>query len=98
LQLEAFVTTFNQNIQRANNSIVAIQTLQTDILSANDVNDVNAIKAAWTKLKTGSNPHIFTAADVTTAQQDRTSTLAALATISTDTNTKLLLCHAIPGQ
>jgi hypothetical protein len=98
LQLEAYVTTFNQNIQRANNSIVDIQTLQTDILSANDVNDVNAIKAAWTKLKTGSNPHIFTAADVTTAQQDRTSTLAALATINTDTNTKLLQCHAISGQ
>ncbi len=95
-QLEAMVTVYNQNIEKANNSIQVEQELQTDLLLATVAADVNSVKATWTTMKSSDTPHIYTATDVTSAQQDRTGMQSNLASINIDTSTKLQQCNALP--
>jgi hypothetical protein len=95
-QLEAMVTTYNQNIEKANNSIQVAQELQTDLLLATVAADVNSVKATWTTMKSSDTPHVYTAVDVTAAQQDRTGMQSNLASINIDTSTKLQQCNALP--
>jgi hypothetical protein len=94
-QLEALVTKYNQNIKKANASIQKIQELQTDLLLATLAKDVTAVKNTWESIKAGAALHVYTATDVSLAQQDRTTTQGSLASTNIDTSTKLQQCNAI---
>jgi hypothetical protein len=94
-QLESAITVYNQNINKANNSIVSTQELQTDVLMATVADDIHSVKTTWTTMKSSDTPHVYGQNDVISAQQDRTSAQANLATINTDTNAQLQQCHAL---
>lgn len=94
-QLESAITSYNQNIEKANSSILVSQELQTDLLLATVAADVDSIKSTWTTIKTSDTPHIYSITDITTAQQDRTSAQNNIATINADTSVKLQQCNAL---
>jgi hypothetical protein len=94
-QLETQVALYNSNITDANASIAALQELQTDLLMANFASDVSRIQTRFNTLKSAGNPQIYTAADVTTAQQDRDSSQSDLSALSTQTSAQLQQCYAL---
>ena len=95
IELEALVSNHNANITRANASIIAVQEVQTDLLFASVAADITAIQTRWSAMKTANNPRIYTKADITLSQQDRTSVQTNMASINTDTTARLQQCYAL---
>jgi hypothetical protein len=92
--LESQVSVYNSNITAANQAIADIQAIQTAVLGATTLAEVQAQENAFAQLPTSE---LYTSADVTSAQQDRTTLQAQMASINTDTSTKLNQCYAL-GQ
>lgn len=92
-QLQAQIDTLNADITRTNSSIATIQDLQSQVLFAATPKDVqtaaNAIQAA-----SGS---LISAADVTTAQQNRTSLQSQLTSINQQGQISQTQCRAMLG-
>jgi hypothetical protein len=93
-QLEGQVGLYNAKITDANGSITALQELQTDLLMASVAADVTRVQTRLNAIMSSGNPEIFTAADVTTAQQDRDSNQSDLSVLSTQTSAQLQQCYA----
>lgn len=86
------VDRYNANITLANAGIAKLQELQTLVLSVTSPADVAAVKAAYqSALASGT---IATAADVTTAQQDRAALQSELAGRNQQTDSELTQCYA----
>src|SRR3989344_1926652 len=89
---DAQIDLFNANITHANAGIAKLQELQTLVLSVTSAADVAAVKAAYNSAL--SSGVIITAADVTTAQQDRSALQSALASRNQQTDSELTQCYA----
>lgn len=90
---EARISAYNDEITRANTSIVAIQNLQSQVYFATTPEGVSAAAAAIAAAS--AQGALLTQADITTAQQDRTTLQAELATRNQQTNASLAQCRAL---
>jgi len=93
--LEGQVSVYNSKIAAANQAIADIQTIQTAVLSATTLAEVQTQETAFAQLQ--SSGELYTSTDITSAQQDRTTLQAQMTAINTDTSTKLNQCYAF-GQ
>ena len=91
-QFENQIAVYNSNIVNANSAITTLQDLQTQALNATSLADVQAASAAYDQVKAGGS--LITAAEATSAQQDRTTLQAQMDTLNADTNAKLQQCYA----
>ena len=90
--LEARIPGYNNNITRANTAIARVAQIQSQALSAADVTGVRAAATALTQAE-GSGA-LITSADVTLAQQNRTTLQAEMAAINQQTSLQLNQCYA----
>ncbi|HVU80160.1 MAG TPA: hypothetical protein VHD37_02230 [Candidatus Paceibacterota bacterium] len=90
--LEDDVALHNSRITAANVAIASLQGVQTQLLSASTMADVQAAASAYASLKAGGT--LITPAQVTTAQQDRTTLQSQLASVNTNTQSQLQTCYA----
>jgi hypothetical protein len=91
--LEAQVAVRNNNITRANESIVAIQTLQSQTLQITSTTDLSTVQTNFNNAV--SSGQIITQANVTQAQQDRATLQSQLSTLNTQTATSLAQCRTM---
>ncbi len=87
------VDAYNTTITKANQAIAVLQDLQSRTLNVVTPQDVAAVQAAYTQAQ-GSGA-LFTQADVTNAQQDRTTLQANLANRNATTQSDLQQCNAL---
>lgn len=90
--LQARVDSFNDTITTANNSIVLINQFESRALSAGSSDEITAIQSEYTNAK--NSGQIFTAADVVSAQQDRTTLQSQLNTLNQQTAAGIQQCNA----
>ena len=90
--LEARVPGYNSNITRANTAIARVAQIQTQALSAADVTGVRAAATALTQAEGLGT--LITGADVTLAQQNRTTLQSEMAAINQQTSLGLNQCYA----
>lgn len=90
--LEAQVAVHNNNITRANESIVAIQTLQSQTLQITSSSDLSTVQTNFNNAV--SSGQIVTQNDVTQAGQDRTTLQSQLSSLNAQTATSLAQCRA----
>lgn len=93
--LQTKVVDHNSKIGAANTSIARLQELQTDLLLATVAKDVTAVDKAYKSLQTSNNPHVFSEADVTSAQQDRQTLQSGMSGINQTYGASLAQCRAI---
>jgi hypothetical protein len=86
------IATFNVHITRANSAIAFLQELQTRTLGITSTNGVKAITAEYNAALASSG--IFLQADVTQAQQDRTTLQTQLTGRNDQTKAGLQQCYA----
>ncbi len=90
--LEQRVAFYNSRITQANTVIAALQNYQSQLLQATNPAQIATVQAGVdTAVAQGA---LITAAQVTTAQQDRTTLQAELAATNTATNASLAQCTA----
>lgn len=90
--LETKVGLYNDTITKANTSIAYLEDLQSRTLSINSTAEVTAITNEFNAAAAAGE--IITAADITSAQQDRTTLQATLQGQNADTAAKLNQCRA----
>ncbi|MBY0472952.1 hypothetical protein K2Q00_01530 [Patescibacteria group bacterium] len=91
--LNTTVDSYNDRITKVNVAIVALQQLESRVLSASSGSEVSAIQNDYNAAKaSGQFP---TAADVTNAQQNRVTLQSQMSTISSQANDSLQQCNAI---
>jgi len=90
--LEAQVAVHNNNITRANESIVAIQTIQSQTLQITSTGDLSTVQTNFNNAV--ASGQIITQSDVTQAQQNRTTLQSQLSTLNTQTASSLAQCRA----
>lgn len=89
---DALIDSYNNNITRANAGLAALQDFQTQVINITSPADVATVKAAYNRaLASGV---IITSANVTQAQQDRTTLQASLKSRNQTTATELDQCYA----
>lgn len=93
--LQTKVVDHNGKIATANTSIARLQELQTDLLLATVAKDVTAVDNAYKSLQASNNPHVFSEADVTSAQQDRQTLQGGMSGINQTYGASLAQCRAI---
>ncbi len=93
LQLQAQVDALNNDITRANTAIASIQNLQSQVLFAATPEDVTAAAYAVQ----AASASLISAADVTTAQQNRASLQTQLTSTNQQAQTGLTQCRAMLG-
>jgi hypothetical protein len=91
--LNTKVNFYNKQILEINEIITTLVTLQSRTLSAGSMSDLDAIKNA--RAAAQAQGRLVTQADITTAQQDRTTLQSQLASINQQTTTGLIQCNAI---
>ncbi len=91
--LNTKVDFYNNQILEINEIITTLVTLQSRTLSAGSMSDLDAIKNA--RAAAQAQGKLVTQADITTAQQDRTTLQSQLASINQQTTTGLIQCNAI---
>ncbi len=91
--LNTKVDFYNNQILEINEIITTLVTLQSRTLSAGSMSDLDAIKNA--RAAAQAQGRLVTQADITTAQQDRTTLQSQLASINQQTTTGLIQCNAI---
>ena len=91
--LDAQVDGYNNTITRANQAIAVLQDLESRDLNVVTPQDVSAVQAAYTQAQ-GSGV-LLTQADVTNAQQDRTTLQANLTNRNATTRDALQQCNAL---
>lgn len=95
-QLELQVGQRNAEITRANAAIALLQDAQTQLLSAGSTAQVKSIENAL--IAAGNAGQIISTAEVTAAQQNRTTLQGELAALNTQTATYLQQCYAFSQQ
>lgn len=91
--LNATINGYNDRITKVNTAIVALQQLQSRLLSAGSASDVSAVQNDYNAARgAGQFP---TQADVTNAQQSRATLQSQMATISQQASASLQQCNAI---
>ncbi len=94
--LEAQIVGFNNSITQMNNQIATLNQFVSDISSATTASGVASVTARYnTAVSAGS---FSSQADVTTAQQNRTTLQSQLAAINQSTESGLAQCNAASGQ
>jgi hypothetical protein len=91
-QLEARVTALNNDITRANAAIAALEALQTRTLAVKNKAEVDVIASEFAAAQAAGT--FITEANVTSAQQDRTTLQSAMTTLNQDPTTELNQCYA----
>lgn len=86
------VAKYNDEITRANTAIAILQELQSRTLNVQSTADVDAITADLNAAQAAGK--LLSQNDITTAQQDRTTLQAKLATDSTSVSSQLTQCYA----
>ncbi len=87
------IALYNANITKANQSIALLQDLQTQTINVASAADVSAVKSRFNDaLASGA---IISQADVTNAQQDRTTLQSYLAGRNSATSADLQQCNAL---
>jgi hypothetical protein len=86
------VTSLNAQITRANTAIATLQDLQTKTLGVASTADVTAVKTALSA--DDAQGLLIAQADVTQAQQDRSTLQAQLSSLNTSTAAGLQQCYA----
>lgn len=89
---DAQIAVYNNNITRANAAIAALQTMQTQTLSITSTANVTTIQNEFNAA--AASGQLLTQADVTQAQQDRTTLQSNLATQNSQTAANLAQCQA----
>lgn len=91
--LNTTVNSYNDRITKVNVAIIALQELQSRVLSAGSAADVSAVQSDYNAAKAaGQFP---TGADVTNAQQNRVTLQSQMSTVSQQANTSLQQCNAV---
>jgi hypothetical protein len=90
-QLEGQVSLYNNRIASANNVIVSLQSLQTQVLNASTLADVQSATTAYNTFKAGGT--LITAVQVTSAQQDRATLQAQMDSTNAHTQNELQQCY-----
>jgi hypothetical protein len=88
--LQTRIDGYNSDIERANTSIATLQNLQSQVLFAATSDDVRSAAA----LVQATTPQLIVQADVTTAQQDRSTLQAELVTRNQQTTAGISQCRA----
>ncbi len=92
LSLNAKVDSYNDSITAVNEEIAMIQQLQSEALSVSSVANVSTLNSDYAAAQ-AARPFIG-AADITTAQQNRTTLQSQLASINSSTQAGLQQCRA----
>jgi len=87
------IAAYNAKITKANQSIATLQDLQTSAISVASAADVAAVTASFNDVL--ARGAIITPADVTNAQQDRTTLQSYLAGRNNTTQSALQQCNAL---
>lgn len=90
--LEGRIASYNTSITRANTAIARIQQIQSQALLATNVAGVRAAETLLTQAETSGT--LITTADVTLAQQNRTTLQAEMAATNQQTSLQLNQCYA----
>lgn len=91
-ELDVQVDAYNAEILRANTAITALQALQTDALNVTSLAGVQALTTSYNSAK--ASGQIMTAADVTTAQQNRITLQAQLGAYNNAATAEMTQCNA----
>lgn len=86
--LEGQVSANNNAITQGNDVVTQIEQLQTQLLNASTLADVQAVQTAYTAA------NLLTQADITSAQQDRTTLQSSLDALNGNTSNGLQQCYA----
>ncbi|HVZ76010.1 MAG TPA: hypothetical protein VG934_01925 [Candidatus Paceibacterota bacterium] len=89
--LEAQVGVYNNKIAAANSTIASLQDIQTQALNSASSADVANAQDAFDQFQASGN--LITQTQVQSAQQDRTTLQAQMASLNTTTNAKLGQCN-----
>jgi hypothetical protein len=92
ISLNPRIEAYNDSITSVNAQIALIQELQSEALSVSSVANVTALNSHYTSAQ-AARPFIGQA-DITTAQQNRTTLQSQLASINSSTQTGLQQCRA----
>ena len=93
-ELEVRITALNNQITQANSSIATLEGLMTRTLAARNKSDAGNIRTDFqSAIGAGA---LIVAADLTTAQQDRTTLQGEMATLNQQTSTSLNQCYVSP--
>ncbi len=92
ISLDTQIDSYNANILRANTAITVLQGLQTNALNVASLADVQTLTNSYTQAKAAGQ--LLTQADVVSAQQDRTTLQANLASINANTTSQFNQCNA----
>ena len=91
--LNTTIDSYNDRITKVNVAIIALQELQSRVLSVSSGSDLSSIQSDYNAAKaSGQFP---TGADVTNAQQNRVTLQSQMSTISQQANDSLQQCNAI---
>ncbi len=90
--LQTQVDSYNSKITNANNTIALLEQLQSRILNASTLADVQSVQSDYATAQ--SNGLILTTNDLTAAQQDWTTLQSQTAGINQTTSTQLNQCYA----
>ncbi|MEI6864000.1 MAG: hypothetical protein WCK46_01330 [Candidatus Adlerbacteria bacterium] len=90
--LNVTINAYNDRITAANNSIIVMQQLQSQALSAGSTADVNSVTATYNT--TRNSGKIPTQNDVVNAQQNRTTLQSQMNALNQQTAVKLQQCNA----
>ncbi len=90
--LQPQVDALNNNITNANSSIMTLQTLESQAVSALSTAEVDAVDAQYNSAL--ANGQIYTQTNVTTATQDRTTLQSQLSALNQQTANGLHQCYA----
>jgi len=90
------VDSYNNQITTANSAIALLQQLQSSVLNASSLSDVQAVQTTYTSDQ--SNGSLIMSSDLTTALQDRATLQSQLAGVNQNTATQLQQCYAFGTQ
>jgi hypothetical protein len=90
--LNTTIAGYNNRITLANNAIVLLGQLESAALSAQSSSDVSSVTSSYNSAQAAGE--IPSQADVTNAQQNRTTLQSQMATLNTQTQAKLAQCYA----
>lgn len=91
--LQTKVDLHNNNINAANRSIATLEQLESRILNAASLEDVQGVENDYSRLQ--SDGGLFVQTDIVTAQQNRSALQSQLSAISQTAATQLSQCYAI---
>jgi hypothetical protein len=95
INLQTKIDGYNGKITAANTSIASLQNIQTKLLLATTPADLEKVQTRYQNLKTSGSPHIYTAADIDTADDDRETLRGELLVTNQAASLELSQCYDV---